>query len=206
VIIGRIGKRTIFYSIISQIFVILDNQEESKVEELIQDLRNCNCIFFEREKTIEDSFLLSEIFDFEKRRKVICADEVRVSQLKQFEQNHDEQGYIDAEPLLKIYNFYSCCYLLNYLSQEVTDSDYYNKTHVYLFTDLGFVSKDVKIFFSIKKFESLKNKSYHYINEKCFKVVFVTNDHPWIMFTGEEFDSHQRKMLILSLTQDYLTD
>jgi len=93
--------------------------------------------------------LLEELFSCENRDEVLCADGVSVKNLKIYEKNLVESKEIDYEPILKIYNFYSCVYLLNYIHTERTLKDQRIKIIAYLKSGETYVAKQASLITSI---------------------------------------------------------
>jgi len=166
-IVGSLPNEILFYSILSQKYTIFPIESDEAIEKFLNGLVARNCVIFERTRTIQNSFLLSDLFSCDKRTDVLCADGTMVIELPWYEKNLDQTGEIDYDSVLKIYNFYSCVYLLNYVLGERKMSDQSLPVVVYLKKGTTYVAKQAKLIPSIGQSEKFDEFEGRRIKMSC---------------------------------------
>lgn len=103
--------------------------------------------------------------------------------LKIYEKNLVESKEIDYEPILKIYNFYSCVYLLNYIHTERTLKDQRIKIIAYLKSGETYVAKQASLITSIGQSELLDQKKGRKVKMSC-GAIYLRSKMPQIYLNG----------------------
>lgn len=102
---------------------------------------------------------------------------------------------VNGEAVLKIYNFYSCCYLLNYIDVFSMRQDKINQSMVYLKLSTGFSARFVNIILSADQAISNEFSGWNTVELTCGTLFLKKKKALQLLLNGNEPTSEDAELL-----------